>query len=149
MTSFVFTPTVPMASAKSGCLGTGGANIWKSDFDLGKPVKYGSANNFLLCADGDDIEGFVYAIDPGTRNGGYSFGSVVTEGRFEVEVATGSAQFSVGDLAIAAAQTAIGTAGTPKVKKQATPAAGHKYWKVIRIVSGTGVAGDTVLVEFD
>lgn len=149
MTTFVFTPTVPLESAKSGALGTGGANVYKSDYDLGKPVKYSTANNFVLCSDGDDIDGFIYAIESFTVNSGYSFGSVLPEGRFVVEVATGSAQCAVGDLVIAAAQTAIGTAGTPKVKKQATPAAGHKYWKVIRIISGTGVAGDSILVEFD
>lgn len=147
MTAFTFQPTVPNATAESGALGTGGANVYKSDYDLGKPVKYSTANNFVLCSDGDDIDGFIYSIEPFTVNAGYSFGSVLTEGRFVVEVAAGSAQLAVRDLVIAAAQTAIGTAGTPKVKKQATPAAGHKYWQVIRIISGTGVAGDSVLIQ--
>lgn len=144
MTTFAFTETVPYQTIESAALGTGSGTWTKTE--IGKAVKLGSANNFVFCTDGDAIDGFVNSVDAITVNGGYGFGGVQTDGRRVVQVATG-ATLAVGDLVIAAAQTALGTAGYAQVKKQATPAAGIKYWKVIAIKSGTGAAGDLVLVQ--
>jgi hypothetical protein len=62
----------------------------------------------------------------------------------------------VGDYVVAFTQAAIGTAGLAQVKKATATAAaddgalnqaGLFAWRVIRIVTGTGVALDQVLIE--
>ena len=124
--------------------------------DVGKAYKLGTANNYVPCADGDPIEAFLAAVEPFTVNNLFSFGSVQRRGRKIVQNGAGQAQLAVGDFVVAFTQVAIGTAGLPQVKKATATAAtddagltnaGLYAWRVIRIVSGTGVAGDQVLVE--
>lgn len=158
MTTFVFEPTVPAGVAKSAVLGASTSAKF-ADADLGKPVKLGTVQNYVLATDGDDIEGFVVAIEPYTVNGGYSFGSVLDKGRFKALVDT-SDSVEIGDYVVAGTQAALGTASLPVITKgvafaqsgttpfavtEATPK--HFFWRVVRIVSGTGAAGDTVLIE--
>ena len=147
MSKFNFTELVnsPMADIVSAGLGDGTV-AFTSDTDLNKLVKMGASNNFVLTEDGDEIEGFVFAIEPITVNDGVSFGTVQRNKRLQAEVAAGvtTALVPGTDLVVSAGQAAPGTAGKPQVKK-GTPATFK--WRVIRIVSGTGVAGDTVLVE--
>lgn len=118
------------------------------DDEVKKAVKLGTANNYVLCADGDEIEGFIDNVDSGGTSGGYSFGGVARPNggfRVEAQVAAGVATpLVLKDLVVAGAQLAVGTKGLPQVKK-GTPAL-YKY-RVLRIVSGTGVAGDIVLLE--
>jgi len=113
--------------------------------DIGKPVKLGASDNYLVCSTGDEIEGIVYAIDSATVNSGWAFGSVRKSGRIEATVDAAQVGTLVpGELVVAGVQVAVGTAGKITVL-QGTPA-DHK-WRCISIVSGTGVAGDTVVVE--
>lgn len=143
MTTFVYTELVPTQNESAALGVSAGAKF--ADADLGKPVKFGTANNYVLCAANDQIDGFVKAIEPITVNNGFSFGGVQREGR--VVATVGAAQtpaMAIGDLVIADAQVALGTAGAPKVK---TGAATYAAWRCIRIISGTGVAGDSVLIE--
>jgi hypothetical protein len=144
MTTFVVTELIDNLH-QSWALGTGPGNLF-TDKDLLKPVKIAAANNMVLCAAGDEIDGFVRSIEPFTVNNGFTFGGVQREDRIEVQVGTDQAgALAVNDLVVAGAGTpALGTAGRARVKK-GTPV--RALWQVIRIVTGTGVAGDRVLIE--
>lgn len=158
MTDFVFGENVTEAikDTVSAALGSAAAS-GIGQKDLNKAVKLGTAQNYTLCADGDPIEGFINAVEPATVNAGFSFGSVQRRGRKLVENGAGQTQLAVGDYVVAFTQVAIGTEGLAKVKKATATAAtddgasltqaGLYAWRVIRIVSGTGVAGDKVLIE--
>ncbi len=130
--------------AVSAQLGTG--ENYASPYDVGKPVKMGTSSNYVLCAAGDEIEGFVEVVEDRKVNGGKSFGTVTRNGRRIVEVGPDGASnaVSVLDYVVADAQSAIGTYGTPKVKKGVPTV--HK-WRVITIISGTGGSGTKVLIE--
>lgn len=147
MTDFAFTELVDVSSARtiSTALG-GGTGSQFGNNDLKKPVKLSTANNYVLCATTDEIEGFVESVEPNTVNGGYSFGGVKTAGRMIAKV--GAAQvgtLTIGEFAVAATPSALGTADAYPLVIQGTPATFK--WRVIRIISGTGVAGDLVLLE--
>jgi len=161
MTSFVFTELVPTDGVESAALGPNSSTKF-ADEDIGKAVKFGTANNFVLATNGDEIEGFVHSIQAYTVNSGFSFGSVQRKGRKLAAVGTnqGGSPMAVGDYVVADTQTALGTAGTPKVRTGTAfsqsgttpfavtmPTPAHALWKCVRIVSGTGVAGDSVLIE--
>lgn len=159
MTSFVFTELVPN-TLESAALGADANGKFTSN-DLNKAVKLGTANNYVLATAGSDIDGFVKAIEPFTVNDGFSFGGVQREGRVTALVGAGqSGTMAVGDYVVADTQVTLNTAGAAKVKTgvafaqsgttpfavtQGTPL--HAMWRCIRIVSGTGAAGDTVLLE--
>lgn len=147
MTTFVFTELVnsPHADVVAAALGVNAAGKF-SDKDIGKPVKMAANNNFVLCASGDQIEGFVTAVEANTVNDGFSFGSVLRNKRVIAQVdAAQVGTLVVGEFAVAGTSSALGTKDSyPKVL-QGTPA--DYKWKVIRNISGTGVAGDLVLLE--
>lgn len=114
--------------------------------DIGKLVKMGSLQNYLLAATGDDIEGQVYSVEPTTVNGGFATGSVQRNQRLEVEVGTdqGGTPMAVLDYVVVGAGQVLNTAGAGKVK---TGAGTTFKWRCIRIISGTGAAGSKVLIE--
>jgi hypothetical protein len=145
MTTFVFTELVPTEKVLSAALGPD-ANTKFADADVGKAVKLGTANNYVAVAANDEINGFVTSIEPFTVNNGFSFGGVVVSGRVLAEVGAnqGATPMAVGDYVVADTPVALGTAGKAKVK---TGSPTKFFWRCIRIVSGTGVAGDTVLLE--
>lgn len=147
MPTFAFTELVndPLARIESAALGASGSAPL-TDADKGKAVKLGSAQNYVLAATTNEIEGFLLSVEPWTVNSGYGFGSVQRSGRVLVKVASdqGATAMAVGDLVVAGTQAAVGTTGGGKVRT-GTPS---KYiWRCLRIVSGTGVGGDTVLIE--
>lgn len=147
MPTFAFTELVndPLAQIESAALGADNTHPLVGA-DKGKAVKMGTAQNYLLCATTNEIEGFLVAVEPWTVNGGYGFGAVQRNRRALATVGAnqGGTAMAVGDLVVADTQAAVGTAGGAKVKT-GTPAL-HK-WRVLRIISGTGVAGDPVLLE--
>lgn len=128
-------------------LGASSAQVF-TDADVGKAMKMGPVGNHLLCADGDEIEGFVDNIDPGPKANGFVFGGVARPNagaRYEAQVAAGvSTPLVFGDLVVAGAQIAVGTKGIAQVKK-GTPATFK--WRVINLYGNGGVAGSTVLLE--
>lgn len=113
--------------------------------DIGKAMKMGAVSNYLLCADGDELEGFMDSVDAATA-GGFSFGGVAhPDPGFRVEAKVGGATaLIVGDYVVAGVQAAIGTKSLPVVKK-GTPA-NFKY-RVINLYTGAGAVGSTVLLE--
>jgi hypothetical protein len=158
MTDFAFTELADMAEVQSGALGASSAGKF-ADIDRGKSVKKSTANNFILCVGGNEIEGFVTSVAPYTVNQGFSFGSVQVEGRKLAVVGAnqGGTPMAVGDLVVSDTQAALGTGltgtgtgvnaqslGMPPVKT-GTPATFK--WRCIRIITGTGVAGDQILIE--
>ncbi len=143
MTDFAFTELVPN-KAESTALGATATNEF-STTDVGKAVKLSTADNHILATNGDEIGGFVNSVEPFTVNDGYSFGGIQKEGRKEAVVGANQVgTMAIDDLVVADTQVALGTAGAPKVKT-GTPT--RFLWRCIKIISGTGVAGDTVLLE--
>lgn len=116
-------------------------NQARSDNDMGKAVKKGPLQNYVLCADGDEIGGFIDSVRGDTVNAGHSFGGVQRRKRIWAEV--GSGTVAVLDFVVAAAQVPFGTKGIAKVKT-GTPEV-YK-WQAIR-VEGNGTAGSRVLLE--
>lgn len=146
MNKFKFTQTVPMPTMKTAALGASTAAPL-TDLDIGKCLVMGTADNYLLAADGAEIEGFLDSVDPEKINGGFGKGGVQTEARVYAEVGPGqTGNIAVLDYVVADAQVAVGTLGKGRVKK-GTPA--RWLWRVIRIESGLGAAGSTVLLERD
>lgn len=150
MTDFAFTDLVndPLSRIESAALGVAAVSKLTIN-DIGKAVKMAAVSNYVLTAGGNEIEGFVNSIEPFTVNDGFAFGGVKRTGRMIVTV--GAAQ--AGALAVGAAivsddQAAVGTAGptTGAARVKAGSPAIH-IWRVIRHLSGTGVAGDSVLIE--
>jgi hypothetical protein len=124
---------------------------YSSDYDIGKGVVL-AAGSYDAAAKDDEIEGIITSIEPGTRNSGYSWGGVQTKGRaLAVLGASQDTTAAVGDLVVNDTPIAVGTAGIIRVYGEGStgfPSGPFKFnWRIIRIVSGTGVAGDTVLIE--
>lgn len=143
---FEFTELVPIppGSVVSAALGVD-KNAKFAQIDVGKGVKMGAAHNYVLLADGDDIEGVVVAVAPHTVNDGFSFGSVQKAGRVEAVVQNGGGgALAVGAYVVSAAPVALGTAGKLTVKAGA--GVSHK-WRVISRMGGNGANGTTVLIE--
>ena len=127
-----------------------------TDNDIGKPVKLLAAGRYGLCADGDNIDGFLVGVDPETVDG-YAFGSVQTGGRIYAEL-DGAATF--GDIVEAGTMAAARTAeanGYGIVSKhaglaltssdtvdEALPLIKSKKW---RIISGSVTDESIVLLE--
>jgi len=113
--------------------------------DLGKALKLAANNNYVLCATGNDIEGIAESINPDTVNSGFSFGSVRKNGRAIVTTAAAQAGSIVpGDEVVSGIPIALGTAGTMQVIK----GTGTIFkWRCIAVLSGTGAAGDSILIE--
>lgn len=148
MTDFAFTPLVndPHADVVSAALGVD-ANNKLADNDIGKPVKLAGNNNYVVCANGDEIGGFVTSTEANTVNDGFSFGSVQRNKRIQAQVDVAElGTAAVGSLVAAGTSAALGTKDLwPQVEIIAAPA--KHLWEVISIISGTGVAGDLVLIE--
>jgi len=132
-----------MADIVSAALGANSSGKFV-DADKGKLVKKGTANNYVLAADGDEIEGFVIAMETATVNQGFSFGSVQKNKRKLAKVG-GTLAVVVGDGLVAGAQSALGTADALPIVKKGSPA--KFVWEVLSIVTGTGAVGDTILME--
>lgn len=120
-----------------------------SDVDIGKGVVLG-ADAYVPAALGDQIEGIVSSVEPGTRNAGFSWGGVQTKGRAIVQVGVAqTANIAIGGIVCNDTPIALGTAGVIQVLDTGTGyvAPTEFFWRVIAILSGTGAAGDSVLIE--
>lgn len=136
----------PYRPARTELIGTSSGDA--SSTDVGKAVKLSGAGT-VLCADGDEIYGFIESVNAGTSNG-YSVGGVLCSSGNQVYatdagVGTSSA-LTVGDLAVASTQAAFGTAaastGTP-VKVASGSEAGIHRWQVVAVY--TTPAGGVLL----
>lgn len=107
--AWTFTPTAQdlqfCISAKLGT-NTVANSGHLTDADIGKPLKLSAAGTYALCADGDQIDGFLVAIDPETVDG-YAFGTVQIGGRVYAQL-DGASTF--GYMVEAAAPATVRTA---------------------------------------
>ena len=145
MAKFRFGVTVPSLPAghETAALGVNPAGKFGPN-DINKAVKLAANNNYVLAADGDDLEGQVVSIEPATVNDGYSHGTVQV--RFQaLEALVSGAALAVGATVVCAAQNALGTIqAAPKVKA----GAGVLFkWRVKSLLAGTGQVGEVVLLE--
>jgi hypothetical protein len=79
-----------------------------SSTDIGKAVKL-SGNTVVVCADGDEIYGFISSVEAGSKDG-YSIGSVVCDAGREVWANDLAGGLAVGDLVVSSTSVALGTA---------------------------------------
>ena len=118
-----------------------------TDQDVKKAVKLGPNSHHVLCAAGNEIEGFVDSVDSAT-NGGYSFGGVARCNRgcrvkAQIGATQGATAAALNDLVVADDQLAIGTKGLPQVKT-GTPS--RHLWRILAL-NGSGAAGTEVILE--
>ncbi|MDI1362519.1 hypothetical protein [Methylotenera sp.] len=131
------------------------ASGYLTDADVGKAVKLGATDRYVLAVAGDEIEAFIVAVESATVDG-YSFGSVVLAGRKSV-VLEGSV--AIGGLVVVATPVAKGVASATALLVKAGTAASQSgtspfaytartpnthLW---RLISGAGTAGSVGVIE--
>ena len=120
-----------------------------TDADIAKPVKLVAADTYGLCSAGDPIEGFIVGLNPDTK-AGLPFGTVQTGGYKRVEL---DGAVTIGSLVAAGTSAAAGTAeanGLGKVQlHEVTDTSALTVFPINwKLVSGTGLDGDTTAVIF-
>jgi len=153
MAKFKMQPTVDTEciTARLGA-GSGSAN-YVTDLELGKPVKLAGDSQYNLCAAGDQIEGFIRAVETWTADD-FSIGSVQYEGRVKVtldglQATPGTGVIAVGDYVVAGTAVAKGTSlgsAYPKVCRATTQTGMYFAWRVVSL-DGTTAVGQTATIE--
>lgn len=120
MAKFIMTETIHSQPVKTARLGASGSSNRYSDKEVGKAVKQTAESQFVLCAAGDPIEGFVDSVNVGVYDD-YSIGGVVSTGYKAVvfdglEATPGTGTIAVGDYVVAGTMVAKDTALTGKQK---------------------------------
>ncbi len=110
--------------------------------DIGKPLKLTAADTYGLCADGDQIDGWLYSVESYTADG-YAVGTVQVSGRRRVELSGNSAIGTIVEAAANTARTVAPTNGLGVVSTHTHVTATRKLW---RVISGTGLSGDTTCI---
>ncbi|MFA5429358.1 MAG: hypothetical protein WC279_14235 [Sulfurimonas sp.] len=110
--------------------------------DIGKPLKLTAADTYGLCADGDQIDGWLYSVESYTADG-YAVGTVQVSGRRRVELSGDSAIGTIVEAAANTARTVAPTNGLGVVSTHTHVTATRKLW---RVISGTGLSGDTTCI---
>ena len=130
--------------------GSGSAN-YVTDVEIGKSVKLVGDSQYNLCAAGDQIEGFITAVESYTADD-YSIGSVNDEGRKRVmldglQATPGTGTIAIGDYVVSGTAVAKGTAvGVQKVCKATTQTGMYFAWRVVSL-EGTGAVGQYAVIE--
>ena len=145
-------PTIHSYPVKTVNLGPQGQLYGSTE--IGKPVKLAGPDTFVVCADGDKIEGIItsseYASNGATR-GGRSIGGITSDGYFNVKSAV---KLAAGDYVVAAAQPAVGTRladtlGDAIMVKKAADGTGPFAVRIVGLGSaGSGDPGTTCVAEF-
>lgn len=161
MAKFLVTPLTgdhDVITARLGA-GTGSANNL-TDKEVGKFVKLVGESRYNLAAVGDEIEGFIDAIETATQDG-YTIGSVCVEAEFKgvtfdgAQGTPGTGNIAVGDYVVVGTPVAKDTAlvvGTPaKVCKATDQTAAKNSPFACRVISlgsaGTGAPGTTGVIQ--
>lgn len=118
--------------------------------DIGKAVKL-SGDQVALCADGDEIYGFLVSVETFTQDG-YRACSVKCDAGEEILATDTAGSLAVGNIVVASTAVAAGTATNangPNVKvagDAAAQAAVKRRWMVMAVY-GAGVANQQVLLR--
>lgn len=124
-----------------------------TDADVGKAMKLGATDRYVLAVEGDEIEGYLVSVEPATVDG-FSFGSIVLEGNKTVTFQ--GAGIGIGSLVVVGTPTAKNVAltapeavklGGAVAQSQAKPFAWNPSTHLWRVISGTGVAGTVGVIE--
>ena len=113
-----------------------------SYLDIGKPVKL-SGDGVVLCADGDDIYGFIASVEAGSK-GGKSYGAVACDAGREAIAIDEAGGLAVGGLVVAGTAVAFGATGIANVK---TGSPSVHRWIVIGTEVSPSTAGKEVLLR--
>lgn len=153
MAKFKMQPLVG-TEAFTARLGTasGSAN-YVNDLEIGKPVKQIGDSLYNLCAAGDQIEGFITAVESYTADD-FSVGSVSPNGRVKVtldglQATPGTGVITVGEYVVMGTAVAKGTglgAAYPKVCKATTQTGMYFAWRVVSL-DGTTAVGQTATIQ--
>lgn len=133
--------------------GSGAANR-VDDKEVGKAVKLAGESRYNLAAVGDQIEGFVTAVETYTLDD-FSIGSVQAKGLKAVtfdglQGTPGTGTVAIGDYVVAGTPVAKGTAlsGPVKVCKATTQTGMYFAWRVVSLgAAGTGAVGTVGVIE--
>ena len=133
--------------------GTGSSNNLTTA-ELGKIVKLVGESRYGLAAAGDQIEGFIVAVESATLDG-YTIGSVKQKSYKKVtfdglQATPGTGTVAIGDYVVTGTVVAKDTAlsGPVKVTKATTQTGMYHAWRVVSLGSaGTGAVGTTGLIE--
>lgn len=154
-------PTVPDDAGVACRLGAGNtANDRLTTVEERKFAKLVGESRYDLCAVGDAIEGWIYAVEVAPQNG-YTIGSVVQRGRqrviFDGTQAAGTGAIAIGTYVVAGTPVAKGTslgqsiaaANTyPKVRSATSQTPGAYNWRVVSLgQAGTGAVGTVGVIE--
>ena len=130
---------------------SGSAN-YVTDVEIGKPVKLIGDSLYNLTAVGDQIEGFITAVEGYTADD-FSIGSVNSQGRKRVtldglQATPGTGTCAVGDYVVTGTVVAKGTALTvpPKVCKATTQTGMYFAWRIVSL-EGSGAVGQYAVIE--
>ena len=130
---------------------SGSAN-YLTDVEIGKPVKLIGDSLYNLTAVGDQIEGFITAVEGYTADD-FSIGSVNSQGRKRVTLAglqatPGTGTCAVGAYVFTGTVVAKGTALTvpPKVCKATTQTGMYFAWRIVSL-EGSGAVGQYAVIE--
>lgn len=134
----------------------GAGNLF-NDKDADKPVKLVGESRLDLCAQGDEIEGFVMAVDTATSDG-FSTGTYhaqkgdIVDVTFDgLQATAGVGVVAVGDYVVCGTPVARNTAlvGAPKVCKATAAGATQNFkWRVVSLgTAGTGAVGTTGTIQ--
>ena len=130
---------------------SGSAN-YLTDVEIGKPVKLVGDSLYNLTAVGDQIEGFITAVEGYTADD-FSIGSVNSQGRKRVtldglQATPGTGTCAVGDYVVTGTVVAKGTALTvpPKVCKATTQTGMYFAWRIVSL-EGSGAVGQYAVIE--
>lgn len=171
MAKFQFAELVDLADVKTVRLGAGtGSGNNLTDAEVGKFVKLVAESRYDLCAQGNEIEGRIAAVEVATLDG-YTIGSVQQGSKFMnvtfdgLQATPGTGTLAVGDYVVCGTIVAKGTAqgNVPAKVCKATPLTfattpavnfppGSNLsfkWRVASLGSaGTGAVGTTGVIEY-
>lgn len=144
-------PTINSDQSDLACrLGAGsGSSNNLTTAELGKFAKLVAESRYDLCAVGNEIEGFISAVEGATQNA-FTVGGIREGGTIDVvfdglQATPGTGTLAIGDYVVAGTPVAKGTALTtaPKVCKAtaAVTALTFKYRVVSLGTAGTGAVG--------
>lgn len=150
MAKFQITETIHSERVNTVRLGASGAGNTYDDKEVGKAVKLSAASQFVLCAAGDAIEGYVSSVNDGTYDG-FSIGGVISKGYKQVtldglQATPGTGAIAIGDYVVVGTVVAKGTAlsGPLKVTKATDQAAAKAAPFKARLVQAEATAVGTV-----